>query len=162
MADLTGLQGQLDRDVQESSGEFVVLPAGKYQAVITGDELKPTSTGGQMLVLNLVVTEGPHTGATLVDRLNIINKSAKSQAIGQGTLRRICSLCKAEWPIRDTTAVYGRPMTVTVKVEEFESNKEKGKMLKNNKIASYGPADKTGGLAATTPASAPTSTGAAW
>ena len=152
MANLSGVQ--LDPHVKESTGEFVVLPAGKYQAVITGDELKSTSTGGTMLVLSLVVTEGPHAGTALTDRLNIINNSAKAQAIGQGKLKRICALTGVNYPPPDTTPTYGKPLTITVKVEPFKSNTD-GRMLESNKVSAYGPAEKGGGLVASAPAPAP-------
>ncbi len=135
MANLVGLS--IDPDVKESSGAFVVLPKGTYKMVITGDELKETQKGGKMLVLDLQVVDGEYAGTGIIDRLNIINASEVAQKIGQGTLKKICSVCSVPFPPKDTAKLYGKPMNVTVDVTEFESNKEAGKMLQSNEVKKY-------------------------
>ena len=137
MATLTGLN--INPDVAESGSDFTVLPPGKYQAVIICDELKDTKAGtGKILVLRLQVQDrGEFFGTEIIDRLNIINPSEKAQAIGQGVLKRICNLLSVPFPPPDTRKLYGRPLTVTVKIEEFESNNS-GKTLQSNKVSGYG------------------------
>jgi hypothetical protein len=150
MTILTGLN--IDPNVPESGGDFIVLPPGKYQAVIIGDELKDTKAGnGKMLVLNLQIQDrGEFFHTELLDRLNIINPSEKAQAIGQGVLKRICNLTGAPFPPPDTRKMYGKPLTITVKVEEFESNNS-GKMLQSNKISGYGKPEKVSIASKSTP-----------
>ena len=145
MTTLAGLQ--IDPNVKEADGEFIILPAGKYKAVLVADELKDTKikpgetkSTGKRLVLKLQVIEGQFAQELLEDGLNIINPSAQSQAIGQGTLKRICNVCSVPFPPQDTAGLMGKPMVVTVGVEDFKSNTS-GKMLKGNKIKKYEPAD---------------------
>jgi len=137
MADLTG--ANLDPNVEENTGGFTVVPEGKYQVVIVGDNLKDTKAGtGKILELKVQIVDGEHRGATVVDRLNIINQSDVAQKIGQGQLKRICNLCGVSYPPSDTTGLIGKPMQATVKTEEFTSNNT-GNLLKSNKITGYNP-----------------------
>ena len=139
MANLSGLG--IDPDVKESTGEFIILPEGKYKAVILTDELASNKADdGKLLILKVQIIDGKFTGHEILDRLNIINKSQVAQSIAQGTLKRICAVCKVPFPPSDTKKLYGVPMIITVGVEEFESNKS-GKMLKSNKIKAYAPVE---------------------
>lgn len=141
MADLNGVQ--LDPNVQESTGGFTLIPAGKYKAVIVGDKITTTKDGfGKMLEMSVQIVEGQYAGEKIVDRINIVNKSAQAQAIGQGQLKRLCTLCGVAYPPKDTTGLIGKPMEITVKHEEFTSNKT-GEQLQSHKIASYGPLPNT-------------------
>ncbi len=50
MANLSGLN--LDPNVEESQGEFPVIPAGQYQAIIIHNEIADTKAGtGKILKL---------------------------------------------------------------------------------------------------------------
>jgi hypothetical protein len=56
MADLRGF----DANNVEPAGDFEPIPAGKYLAVITDSEMKPTKAGtGNYLQLTFQVIEGP-------------------------------------------------------------------------------------------------------
>ena len=139
MANLNGLT--IDKDVKENDGSFTVLPAGKYKACLVGDELKDNKKGtGKILKLKVQIIEGQFSQEIIEDNLNITNPSQVSQAIGQGTLKRICNLCGVPFPPQDTNGLMGKPLVITVKVEEFTSNTS-GKPLKSNKITKYEPAD---------------------
>lgn len=147
MANLTGLD--IDPEVKETNGAFVLLPEGNYKMIISGDELKDTSKGGKMLVIELQVIEGEYAGEVVRDRLNIVNASEVAQKIGQGTLKKICSLCAVPFPPKDTAKLYGKPMMVKIGVSEFESNKEAGKMLQSNDVKGYNEAKKAAPAATT-------------
>jgi len=137
MTALTGIQ--LDPNVDENTGAFVVMPAGKYKACLVADELKDNSQNtGKILKVALQIMEGQFAGETLTDHINITNPHPKAQAIGQGTLKRICNLCGVPYPPQDTAGLMGKPMGIDVKVEKFTSNTT-GKELESNKIRSYGP-----------------------
>lgn len=141
MAILTGLN--IDANVEESNGGFTVLPAGNYKVCLVGDELVDNkSNTGKILKLKLQVIEGQYAGEVLNDNLNITNPSPVAQKIGQGTLKRICNLCSSPFPPQDTNSLMGKPMMVTVQVEEFKSNNT-GNMLKSNKIKKYDTATST-------------------
>ncbi len=54
MSNLNGLN--IDPNVDENSGGFTVLPAGKYKAVIVGDELVDNKSGtGKLLSLKVQI-----------------------------------------------------------------------------------------------------------
>lgn len=137
MANLAGLP--IDKDVRENTGAFTVLPKGRYRMVIVSDELADNSKGtGKILKIKHQVTAGEFKGVELTNNLNITNASSVAQAIGQGTLRRICSICRVEFPPADTRKLYGIPMDADVTVETFVSNTT-GKELQSNKISGYNP-----------------------
>lgn len=127
----------LQSDVKENDGEFTVLPAGKYKACLVADELKDNKAGtGKILKIKLQILEGQFAQEILEDNINITNPSAQCQAIGQGTLKRICNVCGVQYPPQDTNGLMGKPMVITVGVEEFTSNTS-GNKLKSNKIKKY-------------------------
>ena len=137
MADLSSMG--LDPNVEENSGGFAIIPAGRYKAVIVADRVTPTKNGtGKMLELKVQIVDGQHAGESLTDRINIINTSAQAQAIGQGRLKRICGLTGCPFPPADTAMMYGKPLEITVKIEKFLSNNT-GSELESNKISSYNP-----------------------
>ena len=137
MADLTGVA--MDANVEEDNGKggFEALPPGFYNVVIVKDEVKNNKKNtGKLLVLTLQVTEGPYVQKTITDNINLTNASAQAAQIGQGQLKRLCRLTGTPYPPQDTATMYGKPLQVTVKVEEFTSNKS-GKLLKSNKVTAY-------------------------
>lgn len=137
MADLSNIG--LDPNVEENSGEFTILPDGQYKVVVVNDRIVPTKDGGgKLLEVKIQVVEGPNSGTSLVDRINIVNKSEIAQRIGQGQLKRLCNLTGTPYPPHDTTMMYGKPIMATIKTETFTSNKT-GNQLKSNKVSSYNP-----------------------
>ena len=127
----------IDPNVKESSGSFTILPKGKYKAVILKDELKNNkANNGKLLELDLQIIEGSFAGTTFKDRLNITNASMQAQAIGQGILKKICSVCKIQFPPSDSRKLWGIPMMVDIDQETFKSNTD-GKELISNKVKSY-------------------------
>ena len=138
MTQLSGIG--LDPNVTENTGSFTVLPAGKYKACLVSDELKDNSAQtGKILMIKLQILEGQFTGELITDYINITNANPIAQAIGQGTLKRICNLCNVPYPPNDTAGLMGKPIGIDVKVEKFVSNTT-GKELDSNKIRAYGPA----------------------
>ena len=70
MADLHGFNAE---DV-EPAADFEPIPAGKYLAVITDSEMKPTKSGnGSYLELTFQVIEGEYKNRLLWARLNLDN-----------------------------------------------------------------------------------------
>lgn len=118
-------------------GDFEIVPAGHYPAMIIASEKIPTKAGtGLMLVLTLQIIEGEYKGVEIIDRINIQNPSIRCQEIGQGTVKRICSIHGVQFPPVNMNVMYGKPMRIKVSVEPFESNTT-GNMLESNKIKSY-------------------------
>ena len=132
MADLTTLN--FDPAQTEDMGDcFKVLPPGHYNVVIVESAVNNTKAGnGKLLELKYQVIEGAHTGDTLTDRLNLVNPSELAQKIGLSQLKHICDAVGYSGQLKDSNQLHGRPFTVKVTVEEFES--KDGKILQSNKI----------------------------
>ena len=134
---------QIDPDVPESNGAFMVLPAGSYEAVIIKDDFVPNKQGsGKIWKITLQIIKGQFRGQELTDNINLLNQSAQCQKIGQGTLKRICTLCKSPFPPPNTTKLFGIPIKIDVGIQDFISNTN-GKQLQSNKIMKYGPIDQS-------------------
>src|SRR5262245_42411620 len=87
MADLRGF----DANQVEPSSDFEPIPAGKYLAVITGSEMKPTKADtGHFLKLTFQIIDGPYKGRNLWARLNLDNPNAIAVQIAQAELSAIC------------------------------------------------------------------------
>ena len=70
MADLRGF----DATQVEPTTNFEPVPAGKYEAVITESEMKPTKSGsGSYLQLSFQIVDGPFKNRLLWSRLNLSN-----------------------------------------------------------------------------------------
>ena len=87
MANLSGF----DANRVEPSSDFDPLPAGKYLALITDSEMKPTKAGtGSYLQLTFEIIDGPHKGRKVWARLNLINSNDTTVKIAQAELSAIC------------------------------------------------------------------------
>ena len=133
MADLAPL-GFAPENIEDMGDGFKVIPPGTYNVVAVESDVKDTKTGGKMLELKYQIMDGANVGDTLLDRLNIVNSSETAQKIGLSQLKNICDAIGHTGQLKDSNQLHGKPFAVKVVVEEFESNKEKGKMLKSNKI----------------------------
>lgn len=134
MADMTSLHYDPAK-IEDLGDGFRVVPPGIYNVVAVDSDLKTTKAGnGKVLELKLQIMEGPEVGVTLMDRLNLVNPSEMAQKIGLSQLKNICDAIGLKGQVRDSAQLHGKPFAVKVIVEEFESNREAGKMLKSNRI----------------------------
>ena len=118
-------------NVAPSAG-FEAVPAGKYQAVITMSDMKPTRTGtGKYLELTFEVIEGEYQGRKLWARLNLENQNQKAVAIAQGELSAICHAVDM-LDLQESEQLHDLPLTISVKCVK---NPETGEMT--NEIKSY-------------------------
>lgn len=134
MADLTPLG--FDPAQQETVNAYTVIPPGLYTVMAVKSEVKDTKkSGGKILEMTYQIVNGPNAGDTIVDNLNIVNASATAQNIGLSQLKDLCEAVGHVGLLSDSNSLHGKPFTIQVTVEEFESNKEAGKMLKSSKVA---------------------------
>lgn len=111
MADLNGF----DATHVDPATDFDPLPAGKYVAIITDSEMKPTKKGtGHYLELTFQVVDGPHKGRMLWARLNLDNPNSLAVQIAQGELSAICRAVGVMQP-KDSVELHNLPLQVTVK-----------------------------------------------
>jgi len=111
MADLRGF----DANQVEPSRDFEPIPAGKYPAVITESEMKPTKNGaGNYLQLTFQIQDGPYKNRILWARLNLDNPNATAVQIAQGELSAICRAVGVLAP-NDSVDLHNLPLVIHVK-----------------------------------------------
>jgi hypothetical protein len=114
MADLRGF----DANQVEPTSDFEPIPAGKYVAVITDSEMKPTKTGaGQFLKFTFQVTEGPFKNRLLWARLNLDNPNATAVQIARGELSAICRAVGVLAP-NDSVELHNLPLVIHVRCKK--------------------------------------------
>jgi len=124
-----------DPATTEDMGDgFKVVPPGVYNVVIVDSDVQSTKSGGKMLVLKYQIIDGQYVGDTVKDQINIVNSSDMAQKIGLSQLKNICDAIGHAGQLKDSNQLHGKPLAVKVAIEEFESNKEAGKMLKSNRV----------------------------
>jgi hypothetical protein len=111
MANLNGFNA----NAVEPAADFEPLPAGKYVAVITGSEMKPTKSGnGSYLELTFEVVEGEFKGRKLWARLNLDNPNQLTVKIARAELSAICRAVGVMEP-KDSCELHNLPLLITVK-----------------------------------------------
>ncbi|MDP2689024.1 MAG: DUF669 domain-containing protein [Deltaproteobacteria bacterium] len=104
----------------EPNADFDPVPAGKYLAVITDSEMKPTKNGnGRYLELTFQVIDGPYKGRLLWSRLNLENPSDQAVQIARGELSAICRAIGVMQP-KDSVELHNLPLVVSVKCKSRE------------------------------------------
>ena len=98
--------------------EFEPIPAGKYTAVISDPEMKPTRNGtGSYLELTFQVVEGEYKSRKLWARLNLDNPNPLTVKIAQAELSSICHATGVMQP-KDSIELHNLPLQVTVKLKK--------------------------------------------
>ena len=127
MAHLNGFDAH---EVEPNVG-FDPIPAGKYLAVITASEMKPTKAGtGEYLELEFEVIEGPYKGRKLWDRLTLKHPNNLTVQIAKGTLSSICRAVGVMKP-NDSVELHNLPMTLSVGCKKREDNGELTNVIKS-------------------------------
>lgn len=143
MADLRGF----DANSVEPNGDFEPIPAGRYVAVITESELKPTKAGtGHYLQLTFQVTEGQYQNRLLWARLNIDNANAQARKIAEGELSAICRAVGVLAP-NDSVELHNLPLVIHVRCKK---RLDTGEIV--NEVKGYSKKDSPPPPAAATPA----------
>jgi len=120
MADLSGF----DANQVEPAASFEPVPAGKYLAMITESEMKPTKSGtGKYLQLTFEIIDGPHQGRILWARLNLQNPNPTTVQIAQAELSAICRATGVLTP-SDSVDLHNLPIEITVKCKQRADNGE--------------------------------------
>ena len=113
MANLSGF----DANTVEPSDDLEPLPAGKYVAVITDSEMKPTKAGtGNYLQLTFQIVEGEYANRLLWVRLNLDNPNATAVEIARRELSSICRSVGVLVPT-DSADLHNLPCTIHVRVK---------------------------------------------
>jgi hypothetical protein len=114
MANLSGF----DANRVEPSADYDPLPAGKYLAVITESEMKPTKAGtGSYLQLTFEILDGQFKGRKVWARLNLANSNETTVKIAQAELSAICRAVGVLAP-NDSVELHNLPLVITVKCKK--------------------------------------------
>lgn len=145
MADLNSFNAN---DV-DPAGDFEPLPAGKYVAMITDSEMKPTKANdGAYLRLTFQVLDGPFKNRCVWARLNLQNRNQTAVQIARAELSAICRAVGVMAP-KDSCELHNLPLVITVRCRK---NKETGEL--GNEVRGYTRKEAAAGQ----PQQAPTST----
>lgn len=120
MADLRGF----DANNIEPSKTYEAIPAGKYLAVITASEMKPTKTGnGNYLQLAFQILEGEFKNRVLWARLNLDNPNSTAMQIAQAELSAVCRAVGVLAP-NDSVELHDLPLFIHVKCKKRQDTGE--------------------------------------
>ena len=110
---MSNLNGFNANEVDPSFG-FDPIPAGKYLAVITESEMKPTKSGvGQFLQFTFQILEGEFKGRLVWARLNLDNPNATTVKIARAELSAVCRAVGVMTP-KDSIELHNLPLVITV------------------------------------------------
>lgn len=108
-------------------GQLPVSDKNGHLVVIRSSELKETSgKDGWLLALELEIVDGPHIGATGIDRLNLGNKSAETVQIALRQLTAICHCVNWLQPVADIACLHDKPFRVIVELQKDKDAAAKG------------------------------------
>ena len=126
MADLNGFDAH---EVDPNVG-FDPIPAGKYLAVITATEMKPTKNGkGEYLQIEFEVIDGPHKGRKVWDRLTLKHPNEQTVQIARGTLSALCRAVSVMKP-KDSIELHNLPLVISVGCKNRDDNGEPTNVIK--------------------------------
>ena len=114
---MANLQG-FDANTVEPTTDFDPVPAGKYLAVITESEMKPTKAGtGRYLQLTFEILDGQYKGRHLWARLNLDNPNETAVKIARAELSAICRAVGVMAP-NDSVELHNLPLVITVRCKK--------------------------------------------
>jgi len=110
MANLNGINA----NQVEPATDFEPVPAGRYVAVITASEMKPTRSGnGAYLELTFQVIEGEFKNRLLWTRLNLDNPNPLTVKIARSELSALCRAVGVLEP-KDSCELHNLPLVISV------------------------------------------------
>lgn len=104
-------------EIDEEQG-LVLLPAGRYSAIITETEMVEAKESGiEYLKLTLTITDGEFEGCVLFERLNILHDSEMTKDIAIKRLASYGRACRV-FVIKDTDDLLGTDFDIEVSVRQ--------------------------------------------
>ncbi|MGE3805992.1 MAG: DUF669 domain-containing protein [Gemmataceae bacterium] len=127
MADLHGFNAN---EVDPSTG-FDPIPAGKYLAMITDSEMKPTKDGnGSYLQLTFEVLDGQFKGRRIWARLNLHHSNEQAVKIARGELSAICRATNVMTP-KDSSELHNLPLVISVGLKKRTDTGESQNVIRS-------------------------------
>ncbi|MDP1563692.1 MAG: DUF669 domain-containing protein [Pirellulaceae bacterium] len=132
--------GNFNAHEVEPAADFDPIPAGKYLAVITESEIKPTKSGvGSYLELTFQIIDGEYKNRLIWSRLNLDNPNSTAVQIARSELSSICRAVGLMTP-KDSAELHNLPLNITVKCKKRDDT---GEMT--NEIKGYAKRELAGG-----------------
>lgn len=134
--------------------DFTPVPPGVYTAIITDSEMKPTSKGGEMLVLTIELVDN---NRKIFERLNLKNDNETAVKIAFQTLGEIIKAV-GKTTIKDSNELHNKRISVEVVVDPAKPYMKDGVQQPGsaqNRIKRYAPHGTVQSVS-TTPAAANT------
>ena len=151
MANLHGF----DANTVEPADDIDPIPAGKYIAVITESEMKPTKSGnGTYLQLTFQIVEGEYANRMLWVRLNLDNPNATAVDMARRELSAICRAVGVLVPT-DSSDLHDLPCVVHVRLKRRNDTGELQNEVKGYAKKEAVAAPSAGSQVSSTPAQAP-------
>lgn len=129
----------------EPTTSFEAIPAGWYNCIIMGSEMKPTKDGqNQYLRLTLKVLDGQYANRQLFDNLNLTHSNPVAVEIAQ---RKLSAYCHATGVIQvqDSSQLHGIPFKARVSIRPADGQYEASNDIKDVKHAQDPSAGPVGG-----------------
>ncbi len=121
---------QFDANTVEPTTPIEPVPAGKYVAMITESEMKPTKAGtGNYLQLTFEILEGDFKGRLLWARLNLDNPNAQAVAIARAELSAVCRAVGVLTPT-DSVQLHNLPLVISVRCKKRSDSDEMSNEIK--------------------------------
>ena len=127
-----------DARTVDPATELGALPSGEYIVAITDSAMESTKAGdGQFLKLVFSVLDGPHKGAKVFDRLNLINRNQTTVDIAQRALSAICHAVNV-LGVQDSQQLHDKPLKIKISYEPA-----KGEYGEQNRVKAYKPMNES-------------------
>jgi hypothetical protein len=127
----------------EPAQDFEPVPAGWYDAKITGTEFKPTKAGtGEYLQIAWEIIGPKHAGRLVWSRLNLNNPNYQAVEIAKGDLSSICRAA-GMWQLQQTEQLHGKICQIRLTIRAAD-----GQYEATNEVKSYRASDNVAGLPA--------------
>lgn len=126
----------------------VLLPDGKYTAIIVETDMKSTKDGnGQFLYIKFVITQGQYRDTEFEERLNLVNNNQTAVKIAYESLARLAKALGYDKLPADSKDLHNKPVTLVLKTEAGKPYKDKEGVTREGKdrstIYGYEPASGT-------------------
>lgn len=121
---------QFDAATVEPTTPIEPVPAGKYAAMITESEMKPTKAGtGQYLQFTFEIIDGEFKGRLLWARLNLENPNTQAVAIARAELSAVCRAVGVMQP-KDSVELHNLPLVISVRCKKRSDSDEMSNEIK--------------------------------
>lgn len=119
----------------EPAGDFDVLPAAWYPAVLIDSEMKLTKKeDGKYLACEFEIIDGQFKGRKAWANINMTNPSAECVRIGRGQLSALCKACGKPKP-KDSSELRHIPIQLKLGVRRRQDTGELSNVVKAYKAA---------------------------